>query len=659
MVNSKKTNIKGPRAEEFRYDIERFADEILPNDWDWVPSSKKTKVACRKNPLVYYKEFLSRSWFETLKNVLKGSRAERARKQGEILISHRFNAPVPLCWGTAGNHNVTIFEGIEAEPLGDFIYSNWGRKLTRDELKLKRKWIIALASEIGRMHNAGIVHGDLRLNNILINVSKDQTPLFYFLDNERNKQYRHIPDRLIVKNLLQLNLVSPKFISFNDRFRFFHHYNKSTSQFDAEAQKHLIKRIWQLTLKRFARPSLTDCYQDLLAVENKQVVFSVYDCVEELTHKIPKKPHVMHVLLDNSFEWPLFENLINGINSKQFKQSVCYLCGNKNQNSSLADAGITVINSGYTKKQLRRLNFSLLQQLKKEIEDHEIDIVHCQRHKSTVYGTFASIFAQNDVKVITTVHGRSRTGSINRKLLNFLILNRVSKIIAVSNAVKVDIRQSNWLLNSDKIITVYNGIDTSRFDSALSKQDARNKLGLPESKFIFGTAGRLTKVKAHHMLLTAFAMIYKDNKECCLVIAGDGSLKEELELQAESLGITNVTFFTGQRNDIPEVLRALDVFVLPSLSEGHPLVLLEAMAAGLPLIATNVGGIPEILYEPHSARLISPGNVEELVNAMTILYSESESHRESTGKEFRTRVNDRFTIDQMVTKTALLYDEIS
>ncbi len=372
-----------------------------------------------------------------------------------------------------------------------------------------------------------------------------------------------------------------------------------------------------------------------------------------------KKSHIMHVLLDNSFQWPLAENLIKGIDQNRFKQSVCYLCGDKNQRSSLNNAGISVINLGYAKKQLRRLNIGLLRQLKKEIEDHDVDIVHSQRHKPTVYGALASIFAQRKVRVMTTVHGRNRTRSINRKLLNFFVLNRASKIIAVSNAVKDDIHRSNWLLQPNKIKTIYNGIDHHLFNSGISKQDARKNLGLPESAFIFGTAGRLTKVKAQNVLLDAFAAFYRDHGQCNLVIAGEGSLREELELQSATLGIKEAVHFLGQRSDIPEVLRALDVFVLPSLSEGHPLALLEAMAAGLPLIASHVGGIPEILYEPHSARLISPNNVNDLINAMTILYSESESRGELIGNELKARVNERFTIGQMVAATSRLYSEIS
>ncbi len=268
MVNSGNLGICGSRSEYYRRDIERLVQGMLPVGWEWVKSSKKTKVARRNSPLVYYKEFLSRSRFEVLKNVVKGSRGERARIHGDSLISHGFNAPVPLCWGDDHKHNFIIFEGIEAEPIGGYIYSNWGQKLSNNELKLKYKCIAALATEVGRLHRSGIVHGDLRLNNILINVSEDQSPTFYFLDNERNEQYGVIPEKLIAKNLVQLNLISPKFISFKDRFRFFHSYNSVYKRFNIDSQKYLVKRIWQLTLKRFARPSLSDCYKDLQKIVN-------------------------------------------------------------------------------------------------------------------------------------------------------------------------------------------------------------------------------------------------------------------------------------------------------------------------------------------------------------------------------------------------------
>ena len=373
----------------------------------------------------------------------------------------------------------------------------------------------------------------------------------------------------------------------------------------------------------------------------------------------PKIIHIMHLLLDNSSAWPLVENQIKGLDKTLFKQTICYLCGDVNHQSPLVRQGHSVINLGIPKKKLRRIHCSLIFSLKKIITDLDIDIVHCQRHKPTVYGSLSAIMAGKRTRVITTVHGRNRTRSLNRRLLNFVVLNKTSRIIAVSEAVKGDICNANWLCNPDKVVTVYNGIDADGFNSPLSKDEARSQLGLPGTDtVIFGTVGRLTKVKAHAVLLNAFKEVAAKHGKSFLVIAGTGQLDEDLHKQAQDLGIGGRVIFLGQRQDIAVVLRAFDFFVLPSLSEGHPLVLLEAMAAGLPLIATNVGGIPEILCDPHPAKLINPGSVTDLYEAMNDIYNMDDQERIEAGKALRERVMEKFTLENMVSSMTALYQQV-
>ncbi len=142
-----------------------------------------------------------------------------------------------------------ITEGIAGLGLAKYIYTHWQRPLPKAELRLKRSIIDALAREIGQLHKTGIVHGDLRLNNILLEIS-DGKPVFYLIDNERNRKYRKIPRRLVKKNLVQVNMVLPEVVTNTDRLRFFKAYNKVYARFTINRQKDLAKNVYKKTLQR-------------------------------------------------------------------------------------------------------------------------------------------------------------------------------------------------------------------------------------------------------------------------------------------------------------------------------------------------------------------------------------------------------------------------
>lgn len=224
----------------------------LPKEWEWVESSSNSIVARRLKPSVtYYKEFLNRSPFEWLKNLVRGSRCERARLQGEILGRNGFRSPEILCWGKQGCRRYIVTEGINASGLGDFIIKRWRRPLAREQVYAKRKLIEKLGQEIGRLHKEGIWHGDLRPNNILV----QQTEMginFYFIDNERNRCFTKIPKRLIERNLVQVNMVFPSYVTLQDRLRFFKAYSRTYPRFSFEERRSLMQKVHQRTLRRLA-----------------------------------------------------------------------------------------------------------------------------------------------------------------------------------------------------------------------------------------------------------------------------------------------------------------------------------------------------------------------------------------------------------------------
>ena len=231
-----------------------------------------------------------------------------------------------------------------------------------------------------------------------------------------------------------------------------------------------------------------------------------------------------------------------------------------------------------------------------------------------------------------------------------MLYNRISRIIAISNAVREDVIRSNWISSPDKVITIYNGIDLEPYtDSSLTRKEARIRLGLPvRDVFIFGTVGRLVETKGQEVLLKAFAQVHEQFSESWVVLVGEGRLESKLRGLATELNINERVVFLGYRTDIPEVLKAFDVFVFPSIAEGLGLALLEAMATELPVIASRVGGVPEILSSPELGTMVPPGSADDLASAMEAIYGMPEEKRNELGIILRERVLEGFSEEKMI-----------
>jgi glycosyltransferase involved in cell wall biosynthesis len=209
----------------------------------------------------------------------------------------------------------------------------------------------------------------------------------------------------------------------------------------------------------------------------------------------------------------------------------------------------------------------------------------------------------------------------------------------------------------DKVVTVYNGMDVKPYiDSSLTREEARSRLGLPDKDiFFYGTVGRLVETKGQGILLRAFAKVYEEYPESWLILVGEGRLESELRALATELNISKRVVFLEYRTDIPEVLKACDVFVLPSIAEGLGLALLEAMATELPVIASRVGGVPEILSSPELGTMVSPDSVDELASAMIDLHTTPEEKRHEIGKALRERVLEEFSREKMISAMTAEY----
>ena len=245
--------ISGPERDQYTKIVRILLDGQLPSGWEWVSSSANSVVARRSKPeLIYFKEFLNRTPFEGIKNILRGSRCQRAISKGEILRQRGFHTPVVCCWGERGGRHFMVTEGINAPGLGDYVNKNWQQPLSGPEIEAKRRFIQKFGKAIGDLHKHGICHGDLRVNNILVQESKDDV-IFYFLDNERNGIFTKIPKRLIRKNLVQINMFQSPHVTPQDRLRFFRAYCKAYGKFNPAEELALIDRVRHRTGERLAK----------------------------------------------------------------------------------------------------------------------------------------------------------------------------------------------------------------------------------------------------------------------------------------------------------------------------------------------------------------------------------------------------------------------
>jgi glycosyltransferase involved in cell wall biosynthesis len=232
---------------------------------------------------------------------------------------------------------------------------------------------------------------------------------------------------------------------------------------------------------------------------------------------------------------------------------------------------------------------------------------------------------QNKPKIIHTYHGlhylnTAQTKSPQQKIktsifqkIDQLLLQITDQIICVCQSDYEKAIAAN-VASPSKTSIVYNGIEIDRFSHPLNKETAQKKFDIAPTDFIFGNVGRLHEQKGHKYLLQAFAKVADRSR---LLIIGDGDLKDELIKLAEDLQISDRVLFLGARSDVHEFLSVIDVFVVPSLWEGQPIALLEALAISKPCIASAVDGIPEIITNGVNGYLVKRKDVLELSQAMS------------------------------------------
>ncbi len=348
--------------------------------------------------------------------------------------------------------------------------------------------------------------------------------------------------------------------------------------------------------------------------------------------------------------------VILGLDPQKYQAICVYLIRNSDKPNFFEEKGRKVF---YISKKgaLRKYNLWVIWKLSRVLTREKVDILHCHGHKSTFYGTFAAVLSGAPV-VISHVHGISRTKNFKRKLTNFFVLKKVSKIITVSEAVKEDVLRTNPFVQLDKVVSIGNSINYEQYtEVSLTKSQAKERLNLPQDSFVFGTVGRLAPTKGQTHLIGAFEKVKQHILSAHLVFVGDGRLRSQLEEQAAKTA-TDSIHFLGYRNEIPELLRAMDVFVFPSVAEGLPLALLEAMAAGVPCIGTTAGGIPEIITNNKTGFLVLPKDENALAETMIESAKMSEAERTNLTEKAKQRVRNLYAHKIVIEKLQSVYEDV-
>jgi glycosyltransferase involved in cell wall biosynthesis len=249
------------------------------------------------------------------------------------------------------------------------------------------------------------------------------------------------------------------------------------------------------------------------------------------------------------------------------------------------------------------------------------------------------------LRVIFTEHGRLSDAppSTKRRVANGLLSRVPHQVFTVSEDLKRHIVAEGF--SDRRVGVIYNGIDIGPRPTAADRDRARVLLGLSSESFVIGTVARLDPVKDLETLIQSTAQLNRA-RPTLLLIVGDGDERQRLERAAHAADGGVSSRFLGHRDDARTLLAACDVYANSSISEGVSLTILEAMAAALPVVATRVGGTPEVIDES-CARLVPARNVEALTTALSAL-SQSPETRTTLGKAGRARVETRFTLDRMV-----------
>lgn len=349
----------------------------------------------------------------------------------------------------------------------------------------------------------------------------------------------------------------------------------------------------------------------------------------------------------------LLVDVVRRLDPTRFESMVCCIQTKGELADELEAAGIAV--RCLNRMQSKRFDWRAVADLRALLREERISLVHAHLYHANLYGRLAAFLS--GVPAVVTVHNVYARTKLHRRMLNRWLARSTARVIAVSDEVRRDLVEHDRI-DPAKVVTIHNSIDLGRIATPLTREQARARLAIPDGAFVIGSIGRLEEQKGHRYLLEACAALARDaafGLPMSILLVGDGRLREELEHRAAAAGLGSSVSFLGSRTDVAEILKALDVYVMPSLWEGLSLAMLEAMAASLPIVISDVGGVSQAL-DSESGVKVQPKDVAAIADAIRRLAAEPERRRR-LGAAARRRVEADFDVGVMMARITAVYEK--
>ncbi|MCM3630995.1 glycosyltransferase [Paenibacillus glycanilyticus] len=293
--------------------------------------------------------------------------------------------------------------------------------------------------------------------------------------------------------------------------------------------------------------------------------------------------------------------------------------------------------------------------LRRLIMEFGPDIVHSHMIHANLLARITRIITRMPV-LISTAHNTNEGGKV--RMLMYRLTDSLCNLMTNVSQDAVDSFIQKGASTKKKIIFVPNGINLKRFKkNAANDESLRQELGIKD-EFVWLAVGRLSEVKDYPTLIRSFKQVIQHNSRCQLLIVGNGEDRSALEQLSRTLEVDNNIKFLGIREDIPRIMNASDAYVMSSLWEGMPMVLLEASACELPMVATDVGGNREVVKEGISGYLARSSDSEQLAEKMISLMSMPTAEREAMGRNGREFVMKHYEMDAIIEKWEALYQQL-
>jgi glycosyltransferase involved in cell wall biosynthesis len=332
------------------------------------------------------------------------------------------------------------------------------------------------------------------------------------------------------------------------------------------------------------------------------------------------------------------------------------------------DVSIVSLSPGSAARKLERAGFEVLVidehddaiatgALAAHLVDVRPDVIHNHMYRAELVGTRAAI-ALGEVGhrrpyIVSTAHSSRVRSEEDREMLRVLT-PAMDQLIAVSKMIEDKLVAEGR--TTAPITRIYNGVDLSRYERVEACCTLPDEYGMEPGSQIVGVVARLEPEKGHPTLLEAWPLVLRAVPDAYLLIVGEGSRREALEAQTRDLRIAHRVVFTGRRDDVPSVTAALDVAVLPSYREAQGLSILEALALSRPVVASNVGGIPEMITDAVNGILVPPHDPDALAAAIIRLLRDH-PFADTLGRAGHDMVHERFCIDLMVESVQAIYEK--